>query len=81
MFCPLLKLSQAGLQAARVRGRKGGRRPKLTPHQIEIGRSLAADPKRSVPSICKHLGISRPTYYRYINLQQESELAGIKRTG
>ena len=59
--------TQAGLQAARARGRKGGRRQKLTPQQIEIGRSLAADPKRSVTSICEHLKISRPTYYRYIH--------------
>ena len=58
--------TQAGLQAARARGRKGGRQQKLTSQQIEIGKSLAADPKRSVSSICKHLGISRPTYYRYI---------------
>lgn len=58
--------TQAGLQAARVRGRKGGRRPKLTAQQIEIGRSLASDPTRSVTSICDHLEISRPTYYRYI---------------
>ncbi|WP_347277878.1 helix-turn-helix domain-containing protein [Leptolyngbya sp. FACHB-711] len=28
---------------------------------------MAADPKRSVTSICEHLGISRPTYYRYIS--------------
>lgn len=59
--------TQAGLQAARARGRKGGRRQKLTAQQIEIGRSLAADPKRSITSICEHLGISRPTYYRYIS--------------
>jgi len=59
--------TQAGLQAARARGRNGGRRQKLTPQQIEIGRSLAADPRRSVSSICTHLGISRPTYYRHIN--------------
>lgn len=58
--------TQAGLQAARARGRQGGRRQKLTPQEIEIGRSLAADPKRSVTSICEHLGISRPTFYRYI---------------
>ena len=59
--------TQAGLQAARARGRKGGRKHKLTAQQIEVGRSLAADPKRSVSSICEHLGISRPTYYRYIS--------------
>ena len=58
--------TQAGLQAARARGRKGGRQQKLTSQQIEIGRSLSTDPTRSVTSICEHLGISRPTYYRYI---------------
>jgi DNA invertase Pin-like site-specific DNA recombinase len=59
--------TQAGLQAARARGRKGGRRQKLTLQEIEIGRTLAADPTRSVTSICEHLNISRPTFYRYIN--------------
>jgi DNA invertase Pin-like site-specific DNA recombinase len=59
--------TQAGLQAARARGRKGGRRQKLTPQQIEMGRSLAADPNQSVTAICEHLKISRPTYYRYIH--------------
>lgn len=59
--------TQAGLQAARARGRKGGRRHKLSPQQIEIGRTLAADRTRTVTSICEHLGISRPTYYRYIH--------------
>lgn len=58
--------TQAGLQAARARGRKGGRQQKLTPQQIEIGQALAADQSRSVTSICQHLNISRPTYYRYI---------------
>lgn len=66
--------TQAGLQAARARGRKGGRRPKLTAQQIEIGRSLASDPKRSVTSICEHLEISRPTYYRYINPSLDSKV-------
>ena len=65
--------TQAGLQAARARGRKGGRQQKLTPQQIEIGRSLSTDPSRSVTSICEHLGISRPTYYRYISLKVEPE--------
>lgn len=57
----------AGLKAARARGRKGGRRPKLTPQQVAIGRSLAADPNRTVTEICQTLGISRPTFYRHIH--------------
>ena len=67
--------TQAGLQTARSRGRQGGRRQKLTAQQVEIGRSLAADPKRSVTSICEHLKISRPTYYRYIS-SISSNIAG-----
>lgn len=65
--------TQAGLQAARARGRQGGRRQKLTAQEIEIGKSLAADPTRSVTSICEHLKISRPTYYRYINPEVKAE--------
>ncbi len=56
----------AGLQAARARGRKGGRRQKLTPQQIAIGKSLAKDPDRTVVSICEILQCSKQTYYRYI---------------
>ena len=71
--------TQAGLQAARARGRKGGRQQKLTPQQIDMGRSLAAEPKRSVSSICEHLGISRPTYYRYINPRPDLD-TGLRQT-
>ena len=70
--------TQAGLQAARARGRKGGRQPKLTAQQIDMGRSLAADPQRSVSSICEHLGISRPTYYRYIKLNADASTRWLK---
>lgn len=71
--------TQAGLQAARVRGRRGGRCQKLTAQQIDVGRSLAADPTRSVSSICEHLGISRPTYYRYINPNADSVTSLLKK--
>lgn len=57
----------AGLAAARSRGRRGGRKRKLTQQQIEIGVSLAKDPKRTVGSICEVLQISRQTYYTHID--------------
>jgi len=66
--------TQAGLQAARARGRNGGRQQKLTTQQIDMGRSLAADPKRSVSSICQHLEINRPTFYRYIYLNTDPKM-------
>lgn len=58
--------TQAGLKAARARGRKGGRKEKLTPKQIEIARAMVNDPNITISSICETLGISKPTLYRYV---------------
>jgi len=58
--------TQAGLAAARARGRKGGRPKSLTPQQIAMGKKLAADKSIPVNAICEQLGISRATYYREI---------------
>jgi DNA invertase Pin-like site-specific DNA recombinase len=63
--------TNAGLEAARVRGKKGGRRRALTDKQISIGKSLAADKSRSVEDICETLKISPATYYRYIHQAQK----------
>jgi DNA invertase Pin-like site-specific DNA recombinase len=59
--------TQAGLQAARARGRKGGR-PKRQPsaRQVAMAKALSADKSNSIKDICKILGISRSSYYRYI---------------
>src|SRR5215217_3634958 len=57
--------TQAGLQAARARGRQGGPKYKLTKRQVEILRNMANDPSLAVSDICKTLGIGRTTFYRY----------------
>src|SRR5213080_1288579 len=60
--------TNAGLSAARARGRLGGR-PKGNPssRKIAMAKALYADKTNSVQGICKTLGISRATLYRYIN--------------
>jgi DNA invertase Pin-like site-specific DNA recombinase len=58
--------TNAGLAAARARGRTGGRPPKLTPTKAGTARRLYADKSSSIRSICEVLGISRATLYRYI---------------
>src|SRR5215212_4332269 len=58
--------TQAGLQAARSRGKTGGRPRVLTEKQVEMLNRLAADKDRSVQEICQTLGISRKTFYRYV---------------
>ena len=59
--------TQAGLQAARARGRKGGR-PRLsgTSRKIELARKLYDERKTSINDICRGLNISRATLYRYL---------------
>lgn len=70
--------TQAGLVAARARGRKGGRPKRLdTDRKVQMARQLHADPTNSIADICKTLGVSRATLYRYITPQSaESPLDG-----
>src|SRR3954451_8686796 len=58
--------TSAGLIAARERGRKGGRPKSLTGNKIEIARKLYADKTNTVEDICRTLGISRATLWRYV---------------
>ena len=61
--------TQAGLQSARARGRRGGPKYKLTDKQVAIARQLY-DSHPPVKEICKTLGISRATFYRYVQTEQ-----------
>ena len=63
--------TKAGLTAARARGKAGGRPKALTEKQAQILHQLTADKDRSVNEICKTLGISRKTFYRYVKTSQE----------
>ena len=58
--------TQAGLLAARARGRNGGRPKALTPKKAQMAQALYADKNNTVSEICKTLNISRATLYRYI---------------
>src|SRR4051794_32472056 len=58
--------TQAGLAAARVRGKLGGRPKALSSEKIKLARKLYADTSTSVTEICKMLGISRHTLQRYV---------------
>jgi DNA invertase Pin-like site-specific DNA recombinase len=58
--------TQAGLTAARARGRVGGRSKALTPKQVSIAQALYNDKTNSITDICKTLNVSRATLYRYI---------------
>jgi DNA invertase Pin-like site-specific DNA recombinase len=53
-----------GLAAARARGRKGGRKPSLSPAQLEHARAMYAARQHTVSQIAAVLGVSRQTVYR-----------------
>jgi DNA invertase Pin-like site-specific DNA recombinase len=65
--------TQAGLVAARARGRIGGRPKALTPRQISIAQSLYDDPKNSIAEICRTLNISKVTLYRSIKTGERNQ--------
>ena len=56
--------TNAGLAAARARGRLGGRRPKLAPSQLAHARRLLADPTVTVTEVAATLKVARSTLYR-----------------
>lgn len=56
--------TQAGLLAARARGRSGGRKPKLDARQIREIRRLMLDPDISVSQIAERYKVSRTTIYK-----------------
>jgi DNA invertase Pin-like site-specific DNA recombinase len=50
-----------GLQAARARGRKGGRRPSLTHRDIRRALEMLRDPTMTKTEVARHFGVSRVT--------------------
>ncbi len=61
--------TQAGLLAARARGRKGGRPKALTGKKVAMAQELYNNKENSIADICKTLNISRATLYRYIKVK------------
>lgn len=66
--------TEAGLKAARIRGKMGGRPPILDNRQINRMVEMYDEQKNTVNEICKIYNISRPSFYNYIN-NRKRELA------
>ena len=58
--------TQAGLAAARARGRKGGRPKSLDTERRQMAVNLYRQGNHSVPEICRLVGVSKPTLYSYV---------------
>ena len=62
----IIERTQAGLKAARARGRLGGRPAALSIKEIKKLRQHYQKRLLSVLEICKLFNISKPTLYRYL---------------
>jgi DNA invertase Pin-like site-specific DNA recombinase len=58
--------TRAGLASARARGRKGGRKPKMTPAKLRLAMAAMGKPETNVGDLCHELGITRSTLYRHV---------------
>jgi DNA invertase Pin-like site-specific DNA recombinase len=59
--------TQAGLRAARARGRTGGRPKALDADKRALAVQLYEGKQHTVKQICQMMGISKPTLYKYID--------------
>lgn len=64
--------TRAGLDAARSRGRKGGRPRVLSDKDLKQAKTLLTDPEISVVDVARRLGVSPSTLYRYLPAARQS---------
>jgi DNA invertase Pin-like site-specific DNA recombinase len=62
--------TNAGLAAARARGRKGGRPKGVDEKKRKAALALKRDPHYSIREIYEIIGISRNTYYKYTRIAE-----------
>ena len=58
--------TQAGLSAARARGRRGGRPPAMSGEQVAVARAMYDSHEHTTAKIAEVLGVSRATLYRHL---------------
>ncbi len=63
----IIERTKAGLESARARGKTGGRRFILTKAQIRLAQASMGKKETVVSELCKELGITRATLYRYVS--------------
>ena len=64
--------TNAGLAAARARGRKGGRPKGVDQKKQKAAQALKKEGRHSIREICEIVDISRNTYYKYTRVDDTS---------
>ena len=71
----LIMRTRAGLEAARARGRSGGR-PPTSKEKVKTALALYRSGEYSVNEICQKVGISRSTLYRLLKASKSDKREG-----
>jgi DNA invertase Pin-like site-specific DNA recombinase len=58
--------TMAGLEAARARGRRGGRKPIMDERKLALASKLLRDKEVPIAEVCEAVGVSSSTLYRYL---------------
>lgn len=74
----IVERTKAGLEAARARGRNGGRPFKMTPAKLRLARAAMGQPETKVADLCAELGVTRQTLYRFVGPKGELRADGEK---
>ncbi len=64
--------AQAGREAAKARGRTGGR-PRTDPQRLEQARILYENSNQTAAEVCKAVGVGRRTFFRYLSKKREEK--------
>lgn len=71
--------TRAGLEAARARGRTGGRPRLLDDEGLAMALELYGSNKTQVSSIAKRLGVGKRTLYRYLERSKATDMSDLTR--
>ena len=74
----IVERTKAGFQAARARGRNGGRPFKMTAAKLRLAQASMGQPETKIAELCAELGITRQTLYRHVGPKGELRPDGQK---
>ena len=75
----IIDRTRSGREAAKARGVRFGRRPTLTPGQVEHARDLLLSKGRTAAETAELLGVHRATLYRALGAQETSQAEARRR--
>ena len=73
----IVERTNAGLAAARARGRVGGRKA-MDPKKVKQMLALYDSKRMSISEICETVGVTKPTLYRYLHAREEAEKRSVE---